>query len=97
MINNLKTRNIYFAGHIMRNTSAHFDTLLITIRGRLEGKRGRGRPRRTWVDDLRDRTGSKRYDQIQRGAERRNYLHGTFATHSSGHNNEGMNEFSGTI
>ena len=30
-----------------------------TIEGRREGKRGRGRPRQTWVDDLRDWTGSK--------------------------------------
>ena len=31
---------------------SHYDTLLTTIEGRLEGKRGRGRPRRTCVDDL---------------------------------------------
>ena len=30
----------------------HYDTLLTTIEGRLEGKRGRGRPRRTWVADI---------------------------------------------
>ena len=53
-------------GHIMRNASGHYDTLLRTIEGRLEGKRGRGRPRRTWVDDLRDWTGSKRYNQIKK-------------------------------
>ena len=48
----------------MRNTSGHYDTLL-TIEGRLEGKRGTGRPRRTWIDDQRDRTGSKRDDQLE--------------------------------
>ena len=87
MVNNLKNRKLSYAGHIMRNTSGHYDTLLRTIEGRLEGKRGRGRPRRTWVDDLRDWTGSKRYDQIKIAAERRN-LHGTFVTHSSGRNTE---------
>ena len=92
MINNLKSRKMSYAGHIIRNTSWNYDTLLTTIEGRLEGKRGRGRPRRTWVDDLRDWTkldwtGSKRYDQIKRAAERRG-LHGTFATHSSGHKHE---------
>ena len=46
------------------------DTLPRTIEGRLEGKRGT--PRRTWVDDLRDRTSSKRYNQIKIAAERRN-------------------------
>ena len=85
MLNNLKNRKLSYAGHIMRNSSGHYDTLLTTIEGRLEGKRGRGRPRLTWVDDLRDWTGSKRYDQIKIAVERRD-LHGTFAPHSSGHN-----------
>ena len=87
ILNNLENRNLSYAGHIMRNTSGHYDILLPTIEGRREGKRGRGRPRRTWVDDLRDGTGSKRYDQIKRAAESRN-LHGTFATHISGRNTE---------
>ena len=80
-------RKLSYAGHIMRNTSGHYDTLLTTIEGRLNGKRGRGRPRRTWVDDLRDWTGSKRYEQIKRAAETRR-LHGKFATHSSGRNTQ---------
>ena len=68
---NLKTRNMSYAGHIMTDLSGHYDTLLRVIEGRLEGKLGRGRPTRTWVDDLKDWTGSKRYDQIQRAAEKR--------------------------
>ena len=65
MLNNLENRKLPTAGHIMRNTSGHYDTLLTTIEGRLKGKRGRGRPRRTRVDNIRDWTGSKRYDQIK--------------------------------
>ena len=43
---------------------------------------------RTWIDDLRDWTGWKRYEHIKRAAERRD-LHGTLvATHSIGYNNE---------
>ena len=84
MIDSLKRRKLSYAGHIMRNTSGHYDTLLRTIEGRLDGNRGRGRPRRTWVDDIREWTGLKRYE---RAVERRN-LQWTFATHSSGHNNE---------
>ena len=53
MTNNLENRKLFYAEHIMRNTSGHYDTLMTTIEGRLEGKRGRGRPRRTWVDDIR--------------------------------------------
>ena len=87
MLNTLKNRKLSYAGHIMRNTSGHYDTLLTTIEGRLNGKRGRGRPRRTWVDDLRDWTGSKRYEQIKRATETRR-LHGKFATHSSGRNTQ---------
>ena len=81
MLNNLKT------GHIMRDTSGHCQTLLTTRDGILEGKPGRGRSKRAWVDDLRDWTGSKRYNQIKREAKRGN-LYGTFATHSSGRNTE---------
>ena len=87
MLNNMKNRKLSYAGYIMRNTSGHYDTLLKTIEGRLEGKRGRGRPIRTWVDDIREWTDSKRYDQIKRAAENVN-LHGTLATHSSGYNIE---------
>ena len=94
LISNLKNSNMSYAGYIMRNTSGHYDTLLRTIEGRLEGKRGRGRPRRTWVDDLRDWTGTKQYDQIKKAAGKRD-LHGTFATHSSGSNNERMHIIKG--
>ena len=87
MLNNLKNIKLSDAGNVMRNTSGHYGTLLTTIVGRREGKRGRGRPTRTCVDDLTYWTGSKRHDQIKRAAERR-YLHATFATHSSGRNNE---------
>ena len=65
MLNNLNNRKLSYVGHVMRNTSGQYDTLLTTIEGRLDGKRGRGRPIRTWVDDLRDWTGSKRYNQLK--------------------------------
>ena len=74
LINSLKNRQLSYAGHIMRNTSGHFETLLSTIEGRREGKRGRGRPSRTWVDALREWTGSKRYDQIKRAKKRGVYM-----------------------
>ena len=43
MLNTLKNIKLSYAGHIMRNTSGHYDTLLTTIEGRLNGKR-RGIP-----------------------------------------------------
>ena len=63
-------QKVVLCGTHMRSTSGHYDTLLTTIEGRLEGKRGRGRLRRTWVDDKREWTGSNRYDQIKRAESR---------------------------
>ena len=33
MLNNLKNRKLSYAGHIMRNTSGHYDTLMTTMEG----------------------------------------------------------------
>ena len=43
--------------------TGHYGSLLWTIDGRLQSKRW------TWFDDLRDRTGMKRYDQMKKAAE----------------------------
>ena len=48
MINNLKYQIMSYAGHIMRNTSGHYDTLLRTIDGRRQGKRGKGEHGLNW-------------------------------------------------
>ena len=48
MLNNLNNRKLPYAGHIMRNTSGHYNTLLTTIEGRMEGKRGRGDQDEQW-------------------------------------------------
>ena len=40
--------------------------------------------KRTWVDDLRDWTGSKRYNEIKRAAEKRD-LHGAFPNSNPQH------------
>ena len=42
MLNNLKNRNMFYSGHIMRNTSGHCDTLLRTIDGRRESNEEEG-------------------------------------------------------
>ncbi len=65
MLNNLKNGKLSCGPHSEKHTG-HYDTLLTTIEGRREGKRGRGRPKRTWIADLRDwtrsRTGSNGID-----------------------------------
>jgi len=44
-------------------------THLCLLEGKVEGKRGRGRPRRNWIDDLADWTGLESYERIKRAAE----------------------------
>ena len=81
----------------MRNTSGHYDTLLRTIEGRLEGNRGRGRPRRTWVDDLRDWTGTKRYDPIKEQLKRETHMGHLQPTTVDATMNELVNEVNGYL
>ena len=89
MVTNFKPRNMSYAGHMIRNTSGenYYANLLRTMEGRLEDKRGKWRSRRTWFDDMRDWTGSKRYDQVK-GAAKTKYLYDTFVTNSTERSNE---------
>ena len=49
----IKTSKITYFGHITRH-----DSLQKTIlTGKMEGRRGRGRPRRQWMDDIKEWTG----------------------------------------
>ena len=60
-INNLNKQKDVLCGPHDGNTSGHCGTLLTTIGGRLEDKRVRMRPRRTWVEYLETRLA--RYDR----------------------------------
>ena len=74
MLNTLKDRKLSYAGHIMRNTSGYYDTLLTTIEGRLSGERGRGRPIKTnmgrrsqrldWLQTMRTNKESSRKEAL---------------------------------
>ena len=52
LLNNIKRKKLKYFGHIKRH-----DTICREIlEGKIEGRRARGRQRRTWLDDIRDWT-----------------------------------------
>ena len=48
----LARRKLRYAGHIMSGSSGGLVQLV--VEGRIEGKKGRGRPRRIWGDDIKE-------------------------------------------
>ena len=68
-LRNMKKRKLEYAGHVLRGSSG--ETHLYILEGKVCGNRPRGRPRRTWIDDIRDWTGLETYERIKRTAENR--------------------------
>ncbi|KAI5742443.1 hypothetical protein M8J77_007236 [Diaphorina citri] len=65
----IKKRKLRYAGHILHGSNG---TLLPKIiEGRIEGKRDRGRQRRTWMDDIKEWTNIPTYGAIKRLAQDR--------------------------
>jgi len=54
LVPNIKKRKLRYAGHVCRK---HESIEKIIMQGMVEGKRGRGRPRRNWMDDITEWTG----------------------------------------
>ncbi|GFR89570.1 endonuclease-reverse transcriptase [Elysia marginata] len=48
----LMKRKLRYAGHIMRGSSGPL--LQLSLEGKIERKRGHGRPRRNWMDDVKE-------------------------------------------
>ena len=73
MLNNLKNRKLSYAGHIIRKTSGHYDTLVTTIEGRQTRKRetktnmGRRYKRMDWLKMLRSDKESCRKSKLTWG------------------------------
>lgn len=63
----IKTRRLRWMGHVLR----HKGLLRDSIEGKIPGKRGRGRPRHTFLDQLLTDVGVKSYDRAKRLAEDR--------------------------
>ena len=62
-------RKMEYGGHVMRGSSG--ETQLNILEGKIPGERVRGRPRLTWIDDIKKWTGIKTYGEIKRTAEDR--------------------------
>ncbi|GFR62323.1 eukaryotic translation initiation factor 3 subunit F [Elysia marginata] len=58
-----------YAGHIMRGSSGPL--LQLSQEGKIEGKRRQGRPRRNWMDGVKEWPGSTSYGDTKRKAENR--------------------------
>ncbi len=69
LLRRLATRKVKFAGHVMRGSSGKVTSLI--LEGLIEGKRDRGRQRRTWSDDLKEWLNINRFVDIKRKAEER--------------------------
>ncbi|GFR89986.1 eukaryotic translation initiation factor 3 subunit F [Elysia marginata] len=69
MCQQLMKRKLRYAGHIMRGSSGPL--LKLSLEGTIEGKRGQGRPRRNWMDDVNEWSGSTSYGDTKRKAENR--------------------------
>ena len=53
LLTKTKTHKLSYFGHVTR----HENIQKTILTGRIEGKRGRGRPRRQWGDDVKEWTG----------------------------------------
>ena len=65
-----RKRKLEYAGHVLRGSSG--ESHLYLLEGKISEKRARGRPRRTWMNDIIDWTGIHTSGEIKRVAEDRN-------------------------
>jgi hypothetical protein len=65
----VKKRKLTYLGHMMRKEGENLEKMI--IQGSVPGKRGRGRPRRTWIDDATEWTGM-RIEEMFRATTDRN-------------------------
>ncbi|GFR76289.1 endonuclease-reverse transcriptase [Elysia marginata] len=52
LLQQLMKRQLRYAGHIMRGSWGPL--LQLSLEGKIEGKRGQGRPRRNWMDNVKE-------------------------------------------
>ncbi|XP_017304913.1 uncharacterized protein LOC108254435 [Diaphorina citri] len=63
LLKDIRERKLKFAGHMMRGSSGQL--LLDIIEGDVEGPRPRGRPRRMWLDDVKEWLGVRSYEECK--------------------------------
>ncbi|GFS13184.1 eukaryotic translation initiation factor 3 subunit F [Elysia marginata] len=69
LLQQLMKRKLGYAGHIMRDSSGPL--LQLSLAGKIEGNGGQGRPRKNWMDDVKEWSGSTNYGYMKRKAENR--------------------------
>ena len=74
-VERISKRKMRYAGHVMRGSSGVL--ALNILEGFINGKKEKGRPRRNWIDDIKDWIGEKswnvNYAYLKRNAENREY------------------------
>ncbi|GFS23968.1 eukaryotic translation initiation factor 3 subunit F [Elysia marginata] len=69
LLQQLMKRKLRHARHIMRGSSGPL--LQLSLKGKIEGERGQGRPRRNWMDDVKEWSGSSSFGDTKWKAENR--------------------------
>ncbi|GFR71434.1 eukaryotic translation initiation factor 3 subunit F [Elysia marginata] len=69
LLQQLMKRKLSYAGQIMRGSSGPL--LQLSLEGKIEKKRVQGRPRRNWIDDVKEWSRSTSYGDKKRRAENR--------------------------
>ena len=69
LLNSIKTKKCQYFGHIVRAQKIQHHLL----QGKLNGRRGRGRPRRTWLKDIAEWTGLSMIDATHAAQDRRRW------------------------
>jgi len=69
LYSNIIKQKLNFAGHILRGSSDQ--SALLILEGKLNGINTQGRPRRMWIDDIKDWMKLASYEQVKRSAEDR--------------------------
>ena len=63
----ISRRKLKFAGHVIRGSSGEMCKNI--IEGSVEGKRSRGRQRKTWMGDIKEWMGESSYGMVKRRME----------------------------
>ena len=66
LLTNIQKRKSKYFGHIKRRKNI----LTVALEGKIEGRRPRGRPRNTWMTDIKEWTGQTAYACTQQAAVR---------------------------
>ena len=62
----IKQRKLAYFGHIIRRDGLQRSLL----EGKINGKRGRGRPKMKWIDNIKEWTGLTYYECVRRSGDR---------------------------